>query len=93
MLAMPTNHPAAVAAKASGWTSPVSLLSIDKLYRAMNLHPLQQPWWQDALRWLRIHQEWAWTLFLFVIILILYHFWLEYRFSKSKQALEKHYFA
>lgn len=89
LLAMPTNHPAAVAAKASGWTSPVSLLSIDKLYRAMNLHPLQQPWWQDALRWLRIHQEWAWTLFLFVIILILYHFWLEYRFSKSKQALEK----
>lgn len=89
LLAMPANHPAAVAANASGWTSPVSLLSIDKLYRAMDLHPLQQPWWQDALRWLRIHQEWAWALFLFVIVLNLYHFWLEYRFSKSKQALEQ----
>lgn len=89
LLAMPANHPAAVAAHASGWTSPVSLLSIDKLYRAMDLHPLQQPWWQDALHWLRIHQEWAWGLFLFVIVLTLYHFWLEYCFSKSKQMLEK----
>ncbi|WP_199483759.1 sensor histidine kinase [Vibrio owensii] len=89
LLAMPADNPAAIAAKASGWTSPVSLLSIDKLYQAMDLHPLQQPWWKEALRWLRFHQEWAWALFLFVIVLNIYHFWLEYRFSKSKQALEK----
>ncbi|POF50600.1 sensor histidine kinase [Vibrio vulnificus] len=89
LLAMPADNPAAIAAKASGWTSPVSLLSIDKLYQAMDLHPLQQPWWKDALRWLRTHQEWAWALFLFVIVLNIYHFWLEYRFSKSKQALEQ----
>lgn len=89
LLAMPDGHPAAIAAQASGWTTPVSLLSIDKLYQAMDLHPLQQPWWQQALRWLRLHQEWAWALFLFIIVLNLYHFWLEYRFSKSKQALEK----
>ncbi|MFA0415289.1 PhnD/SsuA/transferrin family substrate-binding protein [Vibrio renipiscarius] len=88
LLAMPENAPAAMAAKASGWTSPVSLLSIDKLYQAMDLHPLQQPWWKDALRWLRVHQEWAWALFLLVIFLNAYHFWLEYRFSKSKQDLE-----
>ncbi|MBR9873735.1 MAG: sensor histidine kinase [Vibrionaceae bacterium] len=89
LLAMPPEHPAIVAAGASGWTSPVSLLSIDKLYQALDLHPLQQPWWQDALRWLRNHQEWAWALFIFVIVLNAYHFWLEYRFSKSKQALEQ----
>ena len=89
LLGMPAENPAAIAAKASGWTSPVSLLSIDKLYQAMDLHPLQQPWWKEALRWLRAHQEWAWALFLFVIVLNIYHFWLEYRFSKSKQALEK----
>ncbi|GAJ76873.1 tetrathionate reductase sensory transduction histidine kinase [Vibrio sp. JCM 18905] len=68
---------------------PVSLLSIDKLYQALDLHPLQQPWWSEALRWLRSHQEWAWALFMFVIVLNAYHFWLEYRFSKSKQALEQ----
>ncbi|MGI9896847.1 PhnD/SsuA/transferrin family substrate-binding protein [Vibrio natriegens] len=89
LLAMPPEHPAIIAAGASGWTSPVSLLSIDKLYQALDLHPLQQPWWQEALRWLRNHQEWAWALFIFVIVLNAYHFWLEYRFSKSKQALEQ----
>lgn len=89
LLAMPPEHPAIIAAGAAGWTSPVSLLSIDKLYQALDLHPLQQPWWQDALRWLRNHQEWAWALFIFVIVLNAYHFWLEYRFSKSKQALEQ----
>ncbi|PFG45810.1 two-component system sensor histidine kinase TtrS [Vibrio sp. ES.051] len=89
LLAMPPEHPAIIAAGASGWTSPVSLLTIDKLYQALDLHPLQQPWWQDALRWLRTHQEWAWALFIFVIVLNAYHFWLEYRFSKSKQALEQ----
>ncbi len=89
LLAMPSDHPASIAAGASGWTSPVSLLSIDKLYQALDLHPLQQPWWQDALRWLKNHQEWAWALFIFVIVLNAYHFWLEYRFSKSKQALEQ----
>ncbi|HHF2937116.1 TPA: sensor histidine kinase [Vibrio diabolicus] len=89
LLAMPPDHPAIIAAGASGWTSPVSLLSIDKLYQALDLHPLQQPWWQEALRWLRSHQEWAWALFIFVIVLNAYHFWLEYRFSKSKQELEQ----
>ncbi|HHF2919091.1 sensor histidine kinase [Vibrio sp. VGrn 2] len=89
LLAMPPDHPAIIAAGASGWTSPVSLLSIDKLYQALDLHPLQQPWWSEALRWLRSHQEWAWALFMFVIVLNAYHFWLEYRFSKSKQALEQ----
>ncbi|EOX3977965.1 sensor histidine kinase [Vibrio alginolyticus] len=89
LLAMPPEHPAVIAAGASGWTSPVSLLSIDKLYQALDLHPLQQPWWQEALRWLRSHQEWAWALFMFVIVLNAYHFWLEYRFSKSKQVLEQ----
>ncbi|GAK18742.1 LOW QUALITY PROTEIN: tetrathionate reductase sensory transduction histidine kinase [Vibrio sp. JCM 19053] len=89
LLAMPPEHPAVIAAGASGWTSPVSLLSIDKLYQALDLHPLQQPWWSEALAWLRSHQEWAWALFMFVIVLNAYHFWLEYRFSKSKQALEQ----
>lgn len=89
LLAMPTDNNAIKAAKASGWTSPVSLLSIDKLYQALDLHPLQQPWWKEALRWLRLHQEWAWALFLFVVVLNGYHFWLEYRFSKSQRALEQ----
>ncbi len=69
--------------------APVSLLAIDKLYQALDLHPFQQPWWKNALRWLKQHQEWAWALLLFVIVLNAYHFWLEFRFSKSKKALEQ----
>lgn len=89
LLAMPSDSQAAIAAGASGWTSPASLLSIDKLYQALDLHPFQEPWWKEAFRWLRFHQEWAWAVFVFVIVLNAYHFWLEYRFSKSKQALEQ----
>ena len=89
LLAMPSDSQAAIAAGASGWTSPASLLSIDKVYQALDLHPFQEPWWKEAFRWLRYHQEWAWAVFVFVIVLNAYHFWLEYRFSKSKQALEQ----
>lgn len=89
LLAMPADSPAAVAAIAAGWTPPVSLLSIDKLYQALDLHPLQEPWWKEAIRWLRFHQQWAWGLFIVVVVLNAYHFWLEYRFSQSQQALEK----
>ncbi|MFA0438733.1 PhnD/SsuA/transferrin family substrate-binding protein [Vibrio sp. 10N.286.49.B1] len=88
LLDMPSDAPAAVSAGVSGWTPPVSLLSIDKLYQALDLHPLQQPWWKEAFRWLRFHQEWAWVLFIFIVVLNGYHFWLEYRFSNSKKALE-----
>jgi len=89
LLDMPADSQAAIVAGASGWTSPVSLLSIDKLYQALDMHPFQEPWWKEAFRWMRFHQEWAWALFIFIIFLNAYHFWLEYRFSKSKQALEQ----
>ncbi|MCW8335235.1 sensor histidine kinase, partial [Vibrio paucivorans] len=89
LLSMPSESTAAIAAGAAGWTSPVSLLSIDKLYQALDLHPLQQPWWSEALRWLRIHQEWAWAALIFFIVINDYHFWLEYRFSRSKRELEQ----
>ncbi|MGF1681509.1 sensor histidine kinase [Photobacterium minamisatsumaniensis] len=89
LLTMPADSTAAIASGASGWTSPESLLSIDKLYQALDLHPLQQAWWKEALRWLRNHQEWVWGGFILFIVLNAYHFWLEYRFSRSKKELEQ----
>lgn len=88
LLAMPADSHAAIAAGASGWTSPVSLLAIDKLYQELDIHPLQQPWWQEALRWLKAHQEWGWGLIMLIVFLNAYHFWLEYRFSRSQKSLE-----
>ncbi len=32
-----------------GWTSPTSLLPIDKPHQQLDMHPLQQPWWKEAL--------------------------------------------
>ncbi|MGR5177710.1 sensor histidine kinase [Vibrio mediterranei] len=89
LLAMPESSYPLQGINASGWTSPVSFLSVDQLYQAMDLHPLQRPWWRTALRWLGQHQEWAWGTIFLVLILNGYHFWLEYRFSKSKRALEQ----
>jgi two-component system sensor histidine kinase TtrS len=89
LLSMPNDNPAIIAAGASGWTSSVNLLSIDKVYQALDILPLQQSWWKQALRLFRSHQEWAWVIFIFFIIINAYHFWLEYCFSKNKQELEK----
>lgn len=89
LLSMTNDNPAIIAAGASGWTSSVNLLSIDKVYQALDILPLQQVWWKQALRLFRSHQQWAWAIFIFFIILNAYHFWLEYCFSKNKQELDK----
>ncbi|TKF67703.1 sensor histidine kinase [Vibrio sp. F13] len=88
LFAMPKSSAPAIAANASGWTSPTSLLPIDKLYQQLDMHPLQQPWWKEALIWLKYNQQWAWSFFLLVVFLNAYHFWLEYKFSRSKKQLE-----
>ncbi|WP_048609832.1 sensor histidine kinase [Vibrio coralliirubri] len=88
LFAMPKSSAPAIAANASGWTSPTSLLSIDKLYQQLDMHPLQQPWWKEALIWLKYNQQWAWAFFILVVLLNAYHFWLEYKFSRSKKQLE-----
>ncbi|MGF1695356.1 sensor histidine kinase [Vibrio lamellibrachiae] len=89
LFSMPSSSDAALAAKATGWTSPVSLLAIDKLYQGLDIHPLQQPWWKEALTWLRYNQQWAWAFFVLVVVLNVYHFWLEFKFSRSKKQLEQ----
>ncbi|WP_446603389.1 sensor histidine kinase [Vibrio crassostreae] len=88
LFAVPKSSAPAIAANASGWTSPTSLLSIDKLYQQLDMHPLQQPWWKEALIWLKYNQQWAWAFFILVVSLNAYHFWLEYKFSRSKKQLE-----
>ena len=88
LFAMPKSSAPAIAANASGWTPPTSLLSIDKLYQQLDMHPLQQPWWKEALIWVKYNQQWAWAFFILVVLLNAYHFWLEYKFSRSKKQLE-----
>nr|VVV05607.1 Tetrathionate sensor histidine kinase TtrS [Aliivibrio wodanis] len=88
LLALPQDNAAAIAANSLGWTTPISPLSVDQLYRGLDMHPLQKPWWQEAVSWLKQNQQWGWMLFILVIALNGYHFLLEYRFSRSKRELE-----
>jgi two-component system sensor histidine kinase TtrS len=88
LLSLPSDNKAAVTTNALGWTPPVSQLSVDKLYQNLAMHPLQKPWWQEAILWVQQNQQWGWMIFVFIITLTAYHFLLEYRFNCSKQKLE-----
>ncbi|PKH07576.1 sensor histidine kinase [Moritella sp. Urea-trap-13] len=88
LLALPSDHAASIAAYSTGWTPPISQLSVDQLYRDLDMHPLQRPWWQEAAVWIKKNQQWAWVVFLFVLLLSVYHLILEYRFSRSERKLK-----
>ncbi|MCL1090279.1 sensor histidine kinase [Shewanella profunda] len=87
LLALPEGHPAAKAADSVGWTTAVSQLAIDQLLKDLNMHPLQAPWWQRAWQWVKLHQQWAWLVLGILVLLNVYHFWLEYRFSRRGREL------
>ncbi|GLT14693.1 sensor histidine kinase [Vibrio algivorus] len=89
LLNLPKDSLAAVAAKSQGWSSPISSLSVVKMYRDLNIHPQQTPWWQQALIWLKQHQQWAWGAAILFIALNIYHFWLEFRFNRNQKLLNK----
>ncbi|MGL5038661.1 MAG: sensor histidine kinase [Aeromonas sp.] len=87
LFALPEDHLAAIAAQSTGWTVPTSELSIDRLLRALDRHPLQQPLWQAGWRWLQLHQQWGWGALLLIMLLAGYHLLLQYLFHRSQQRL------
>lgn len=89
LLALPEDSEAAKMSGSLGWTTAVSQLAIDKLLKDLDLHPLQAPWWQRALQWLKAHSHWGWSLLALLVLLNGYHFWLEYSFSRRGRELAK----
>lgn len=87
LLALPEDSTAARAAESAGWTTAVSQLAIDQLLKDLDMHPLQTPWWQRAWQWVKLHQHWAWLALAILVLLNVYHFWLEYRFSRRGREL------
>ncbi|MGI2152186.1 sensor histidine kinase [Shewanella oncorhynchi] len=87
LLALPEDHLAAKFADSAGWTTAVSQLAIDQLLKDLDMHPLQAPWWQRAWQWIKLHQQWAWLVLGILVLLNVYHFWLEYRFSRRGREL------
>ena len=87
LLAMPSDSPAALATNSSGWTPVVSQVSVDKLHQDLDINQVKIRWWTLTMRWVSNNQQWFWVAFSFIVLLNFYHFWLEYRFSKSKKQL------
>lgn len=87
LLALPEDHLAAKSADSAGWTTAVSQLAIDQPLKDLDMHPLQAPWWQRAWQWIKLHQQWAWLVLGILVLLNVYHFWLEYRFSRRGREL------
>ncbi|MGB2078541.1 MAG: sensor histidine kinase [Vibrio sp.] len=87
LLSQPENSAASRASNSRGWASPISPYVIDRMYQSLEIHPLQQPWWQQALIWVKSHQAWGWAFFILFIGLNAYHFLLELKFNKSKRQL------
>lgn len=87
LFALPPDSLAAIAADSAGWTVPTSQLSIDRLLKELDRHPLQGPWWQSAWHWLRQHQQWGWGALLLILLLGGHHLLLQYLFNRSQRRL------
>ncbi|MBV7299921.1 sensor histidine kinase [Enterovibrio sp. NIFS-20-8] len=89
LLSMPDNTVAAKAAGNVGWTLPASSVKVDKVLHHLELHPLQRTWQEGFWKWLDRNKGVAYATLVVFFLMNVYHFWLEYRFNRSKKALEK----
>lgn len=88
LFAMPASHSAAIAANNVGWTLPAPSVNVDKVYKHLDLHPLQKPWAQKVQEWLHKNQAVAIAALLTLVLLTIYHFWLEWKFKRSREKLK-----
>ncbi|MDD1795398.1 sensor histidine kinase [Enterovibrio sp. ZSDZ42] len=89
LLSLPEYSKAAAAAGNIGWTLPASSVHVDKVFQHLDMHPLQASWQEGLFKWLTKNQLITFGIVLFLIILNVYHFWLEYHFNRSKKDLER----
>jgi len=88
LFALPNDHSANIASESLGWNPPISQLSVDQLYRDLDIHPLQRLWWQETIQWVKSNQQWAWAVLFVLLFLTIYHFILEFRFRRNTRKLK-----
>nr|WP_239032714.1 sensor histidine kinase [Vibrio sp. MMG023] len=88
LFAMPAEHPAAIAANNVGWMLPAPSINVDKVYKHLDMHPLQKSWGQKAKEWLGKNQAIAMASLLTLLLMTGYHFWLEWKFQRSQEKLK-----
>ncbi|MEZ8129656.1 sensor histidine kinase [Enterovibrio norvegicus] len=93
LLAMPEDALAAKSANNIGWTLPESPVDVDNVFKHLDMHPLQQTWQESFYKWLDRNEFLAFSTVLILILLNVYHLWVEYHFKRSKQELERTLFA
>ncbi|MGR5300604.1 MULTISPECIES: sensor histidine kinase [Vibrio] len=88
LFSMPADHPAAIAANNVGWMLPAPSINVDKVYKHLDMHPLQKPLGEKAKEWLHENQVVALASILTLFLLTGYHFWLQCKFQRSREELK-----
>ncbi|KXF81577.1 histidine kinase [Enterovibrio coralii] len=89
LLAMPSDAEAAIAAGNVGWTMPASPVSVDKVFKHLDIHPLQKSRQEMLYQWLESNKLVAFACVFVVLMMSIYHVWVEYHFNRSKRQLER----
>ncbi|MGL6261169.1 sensor histidine kinase [Vibrio sp. WXL210] len=89
LMAMPEEHPAAKALYSIGWTFPVSNTDVDKVYKFLDMHPLQKHWQQRLLELAKRHYYVVMIMILALVAMTGYHLLLTYRFNQNRKQLEQ----
>ncbi|MDF2152420.1 sensor histidine kinase [Vibrio sp. CAU 1672] len=89
LFAMPEDHPAAIAANNIGWMLSTPGNQVDEVYKHLNMHPLQKPLGQKIHEWLYENRTVAVAGVLTFVLLTCYHFWLQWRFRRSRDKLRR----
>ncbi|QIA62590.1 PhnD/SsuA/transferrin family substrate-binding protein [Vibrio astriarenae] len=89
LLAMPEDHPAAQALYSIGWTFPVSNTDVDKVYKYLDMHPLQKEWEQRLLELAKRHHYVVIIIVISILAMAGYHLLLTYRFNQNRKKLER----
>ncbi|MEH6823310.1 MAG: PhnD/SsuA/transferrin family substrate-binding protein [Motiliproteus sp.] len=88
LLLMPADSAAAQNAGARGWTAPVSSYDIHQLYRRLDIHPWQEPWWQDLRRWVLHNWQWSLTLLAAMLLGLGHHLWVQLMVQRRTRELQ-----
>ncbi|MPY26116.1 sensor histidine kinase [Shewanella sp. YLB-07] len=84
---LPADHIAAITAKNSGWTAPISQFKVIQLFKELQLKLPPPPLHETVLKWMERNKEWGISLLLLFIVSTIYHLWLEYKFREKSEYL------
>ncbi|WOT04837.1 sensor histidine kinase [Shewanella youngdeokensis] len=87
LMTLPPEHPAAVKGLLTGWTSPISQLSVIQLYDDLRLDESGAFSRDEVEKWLMEHRYLGVGMLLLLFIAMVYHAWIQYRFHQKSAYL------